>query len=367
MGGLLPRRQGARRLRPRSAHAVHAEYPAADRAPDHPALRGVSLQSRGVLRLPAGVHRAEVGDRGAHPVPRRGVQDDPPAGQRRLLHPGGRPQAAGDEAGGYPGHLHDRAGGGLPAGHHRGPPGRPAGRSPGLGAGPAPLLRRVGRRPQGAGQGRSLPVRSGPGRFHRQRHHPARGGAAPHRRALGHGGGRRDGPLLPVQGGAGTRGPGQGRRSRRGSRRDGGGRCRSGRRRGPGLHDPGHDPAGHGRRGAAEGPLPQLREGHPLRQQVLSGVRHEPLRDDHLSAVRRQPARRLQVLPQLRAAAGRYASARCRRCRHRGGPGALRHGDRPGRRRSPRGDRLHAGTGRRGDASRRRRSVLPFGASCALP
>ena len=66
---------------------------------------------------------------------------------------------------------------------------------------------------------RLRPVRAGDGRLRHQRHHPARGGAEAHRRALGHGSRRRHGPVLPVQGRAGHRRPGQ----RRGGRRGGGG------------------------------------------------------------------------------------------------------------------------------------------------
>ena len=85
------------------------------------------------------------------------------------------------------------------------------------------------------------------------------------------------------------------RRDGRGSR----GRGRSG------LHDTGHDAAGHAVGRAAQDALPELLQRHPLRQQVLSRVRHEPGRHRRVPAMPRHPARGLQVLPQLWPAIGR--------------------------------------------------------------
>ena len=73
------------------------------------------------------------------------------------------------------------------------------------------------------------------------------------------------------------------RRRRRHQHRHGGdGRPRPRRRRRPGHDDPRHAAAGHGRRSAAEGALPQLQAGRTLRQQVLPQLRLQPQRDGHL-------------------------------------------------------------------------------------
>ena len=95
---------------------------------------------------------------------------------------------------------------------------------------------------------------------------------------------------------------GAGRRRRRrehcghgGGRRPG---ARDGRR--PGHDDPGDAAAGHGRRGAAEGALPQLQDRRALRQQVLPQLRPRPERDGHVLEVWSHRPRRFEVLPQLR-------------------------------------------------------------------
>ena len=299
VGGVLPRRQGLRRVRPRPAHPGHAEHPAAHRGPHHAALRRHAVPLRGLLRQPADLHRPQVGHGRADPVPRLRVQDDPAALQRHLHHPDHRPQAvrasrswarAGIFTNGQiedflrgiiVGRLADILGEtldsvlDLPRYFDE------------LGAG---LKARI--KDDFAQYGLAIvdfiinaitPPDEVQKRIDERSGMEAVGGMD---RYFQFKAAQAIGDLAKGAGGGATAAA-AGRRHRRRGR----GRPGPRRRRRPGHDDPGHAAAGHGRRRAAQDALPQLQAGHAVRQQVLPQLRLQPRRHRHLPQVRRHRAR----------------------------------------------------------------------------
>ena len=294
------------------AHPQHAEHPAPDRRSHHAALRRLALPGGGLLRQPADVHRPQVGHGRAHPLPRLRVQDDPTAVQRHLHLPDRRPQAVGASRSWARGastptsQIEDFLRGVIV-----GRAGRHPGREPGFGPRPAPLLRRAGRRTEGAHQGRLRPVR--PGRWWTSSSTPSRRrkkcrSASTSVRAwkpsvawtaTSSTRPRRPWAIWPKGAAAvAERGTGIGSAAAAG--------LGLGAGAGIGMMIPGML-----QQAMAGGAQPKMRcpncsKRHPLRQQVLPGVRRQPCRHHELPEVQRHASRRLaSSAPTAASSSGR--------------------------------------------------------------
>ena len=102
---LLPG-QGLRCLRARPPHADDAQHPRPDQGPQHPLGHDEPPAGGGVLRQHEDVPQSQVGNPRPRRLPGLGAGPHPPAGPRRLQHPGAAAGAAHQPSRRHAGHVH---------------------------------------------------------------------------------------------------------------------------------------------------------------------------------------------------------------------------------------------------------------------
>ena len=104
-GGLLPRRQGARHLRPGAPHPGDPERPDPRQRLRHPVRRQVAVPGGGLLRLHQDLPRPQVGDQGAGDLPRPRARHGAPARLRQVRGADRQRPAVRQHGGRQPRHL----------------------------------------------------------------------------------------------------------------------------------------------------------------------------------------------------------------------------------------------------------------------